>query len=670
MAGIACPTCARSVDSLPHHFARHPECNPIKAERAPPPRAASSTAGEGAASHFKTRFERKVNIDYANLRYKCFVDTSHIGQFHSCAVGWMGAFSEEAIDAMSAAKTLSEAIRNFKAVVDVAESVMKKYQSQAQRDAYLINTVKVPFIKPSAYNPGQPYEFRKHAAKLSLSQTLGRILQNDKAAREAIIAKSEEWKTGALHCVRATQLVDIADGWRCRSHPHLMRTATPEEVKRRVIRVGLGIHNDDVTLVNGIGTKKGEHKESVTSADFLNLPANMRKSHEYKVLLSIVNSKFLKCRGGMEWSICGVDEHGKETVTDSLAAELRQCSFSMELPDDQSLTGFSNFPVEVYFILAYTDWLANAALGYTPELTQSEHPCGDCLWVSKAAQKRQRGATAPRTLSGKSFERRSHEKMKATAQRLKKANLSKTELEKQMKAAGISKLTCVLDEDRIPGADSVLSKPPDVMHLYGAGLTRIEACHCNEIMFKKPALLAVSDPWKKLNENIEKLNRSLPRGKRLPKLYPQVYGEHPAMCTTQRAVRCAARRLRAPRRAQRRGPVAVTSRVQDLADPLSPLLPPPSSPFPPLTLCLLPCLPSPPHISAQGQEAQRAASGPQCFRDAPLRHALHHHLRGRALRGRKAAPVLAELDGALRCREALPSARLRRARRRRSRVPH
>ena len=66
-------------------------------------------------------------------------------------------------------------------------------------------------------------------------------------------------------------------------------------------------------------------------------------------------------------------------------------------------------------------------------------------------------------------------------------------------------------------------KPPDVMHLYGAGLTRIEGAHCIEILFKEGAGLAVAKPWDKLNANIISLNRSLPRGKRIPKLYPQVY---------------------------------------------------------------------------------------------------------------------------------------------------
>ena len=50
------------------------------------------------------------------------------------------------------------------------------------------------------------------------------------------------------------------------------------------------------------------------------------------MLLSVVNSKHLKEKGGLLWSVCGVDEKGEETVSDSLASEFRMCSFPIELP--------------------------------------------------------------------------------------------------------------------------------------------------------------------------------------------------------------------------------------------------------------------------------------------------------------------------------------------------
>ena len=48
------------------------------------------------------------------------------------------------------------------------------------------------------FNKHAPEEFRKHAAKLSLSQLAGRILQNDERARKLIIAKSTD-DSGRVH---------------------------------------------------------------------------------------------------------------------------------------------------------------------------------------------------------------------------------------------------------------------------------------------------------------------------------------------------------------------------------------------------------------------------------------------------------------------------------------
>jgi hypothetical protein len=168
---------------------------------------------------------------------------------------------------------------------------------------------------------------------------LGRILQHDSEARKIIKAKSDEWMRGDKHMIKADVYTDITDGWRCRSHEHLMRKATAAELEENVIRIGLGVHNDDVTFANPIGTKRGEHKDSITDATILNLPLIKRHSFEYIMLLSVVNSKTLKDRGGLEWSFCGVNEKGAETVKDSLAAELRACEFSLMLPNDADPMG-------------------------------------------------------------------------------------------------------------------------------------------------------------------------------------------------------------------------------------------------------------------------------------------------------------------------------------------
>jgi hypothetical protein len=126
-----------------------------------------------------------------------------------------------------------------------------------------------------------------------------------------------------------------------------------------VIRIGIGVHNDDVTFANPIGTKRGEHKDSITDGSIINLPLIKRHSFEYILLLSVVNSKTVKERGGVEWSFCGVNEKGQETVKDSLAAEFRACSFSINLPNDADPTGADiSHRVELYAMpLSDSDYL-------------------------------------------------------------------------------------------------------------------------------------------------------------------------------------------------------------------------------------------------------------------------------------------------------------------------
>ena len=516
-----CPCCRAPCADLAKHYGHSRACS-MESEKAPAPRAQPTTVGVEADSQFKAKFARALNLGYAALRYKRFIDTSHLDAFHEHAIEWIDLLFEAVVDAAASAACISEAVPNMRRMFLEGRSVLVEYQSEAMRDAYLTKTLKIPYIKPMPYTTDVD-EFHKFAAKLSLRDVLGRILQHDSEARKIIKAKSDEWMKGEKHMVKSDTYTDITDGWRCRSHEHLMRKATAAEISENVIRIGLGVHNDDVTFANPIGTKRGEHKDSITDATILNLPLIKRHSFEYIMLLSVVNSKTLKDRGGLEWSFCGVNEKGAETVKDSLAAELRACEFSLMLPNDADPMG-PDIPhrVQLYFIIFEGDWLAAAAMGYTPESTSATYPCAECMWVSKAARKRGRSGEARPRL-------RTHADLAATAARLTAARLSKSALEEQMAAAGINALTCVLQADRIPGADSVRDKPGDIMHIYGAGIIRPESAHALEILFKpgskKCPSLAVDGAWDKLNENITKLNAGLPRGKRVPKMAPQRKGK-------------------------------------------------------------------------------------------------------------------------------------------------
>ena len=48
------------------------------------------------------------------------------------------------------------------------------------------------------------------------------------------------------------------------------------------------------------------------------------------MLLSVVQAKLAKAKGGMSWVISGLDEHGQQVVDDCLAAEMRELEAVLE----------------------------------------------------------------------------------------------------------------------------------------------------------------------------------------------------------------------------------------------------------------------------------------------------------------------------------------------------
>jgi hypothetical protein len=167
-----CPSCEAACGSLAQHFRRSPLCNPVPSEQPPPPAAPPSTAGVEADDHFKNKLARRVNLDYATLRYKKFIETSHCSAFHACAIGWIDMLFEAALDVAAEASNVPEAVHTMRELFADGRKVLTDYQSQAARDAYLLRVIKVPYIKPMPFSPSAPEEFRKFAAKLSYIQVL------------------------------------------------------------------------------------------------------------------------------------------------------------------------------------------------------------------------------------------------------------------------------------------------------------------------------------------------------------------------------------------------------------------------------------------------------------------------------------------------------------------
>lgn len=137
--------------------------------------------------------------------------------------------------------------------------------------------------------------------------------------------------------------------------------------------------------------------------------------------------------------------------------------------------------LEAFFVVGSADWLAARALGYGPESTSALQPCGECDWQK----------TQPVTLEGKVAKTHAAN-LKAARDILKCGDATMAKRKTMMQAAMINKLTCALDY--VPGADSVEGVPPDTMHVWLAGLSRVEGSWKDKVLLTNGARCAITDP--------------------------------------------------------------------------------------------------------------------------------------------------------------------------------
>ena len=71
-----------------------------------------------------------------------------------------------------------------------------------------------------------------------------------------------------------------------------------------------------------------------------------------------------------------------------------------------------------------------------------------------------------------------------TIESLRESKLTQTELTKQLQKNGYNKLYFALDPKYIPDVDTILDRPPDIMHIYGCGITRHEGGKLFKILFE------------------------------------------------------------------------------------------------------------------------------------------------------------------------------------------
>ena len=94
--------------------------------------------------------------------------------------------------------SVGEAQTAVRGTFQAVARVLANAHSAKRRAAYNKAVLKVPYVEPRLYRSVTLAEAKKGAVQFSLIELLGRLLQTSKAARDAIITKSEEWKTGTV----------------------------------------------------------------------------------------------------------------------------------------------------------------------------------------------------------------------------------------------------------------------------------------------------------------------------------------------------------------------------------------------------------------------------------------------------------------------------------------
>ena len=115
------------------------------------------------------------------------------------------------------------------------------------------------------------------------------FLQECTAARKAVVAASEQWKTGDLFQKIPQVLHDLTDGTRFRNWEAVCGKASPAE--EQDLRIVLHVWTDEFTPIDGLSQKAREHKYGAVLACLVNLPHQMRHYVDNFLLLGLYNSR-------------------------------------------------------------------------------------------------------------------------------------------------------------------------------------------------------------------------------------------------------------------------------------------------------------------------------------------------------------------------------------------
>lgn len=515
MSLFDCPQCHRRCKDLVQHFRENSACD-FLAKEEPPNAAAPAVQTSERHALLRHQYVSRLVKDFRELHYEKFVSASAYDEWMSRESRKFDMIEEFILAELRIRGCGAIAMQVVRESFGVVQQASNKYLSKDAITAYMVHTLRTPYVVPTPLDPTTTtHKWRKHAASLSLRSLISRQLQHSKEARRAILAKSDDWKTGKYYKLIPPIMSDVSHGAKVRNSWVMAPSDDPEEV-----RLLLQVHNDDVTFVNPIGTKRGEHKYSITSVANLNLPGSMRFSWEYIMMLSVVNSKVVKAEG-MSYVLCGIGKDGAVKFTESHAAEFRELEkgFELEIPDDQGRVRMVR--VRAMLVNVASDWLACQGLGPNPESTSADYCCDKCWWKSFAADMRETGSK--RQLGGCTERATAHklricEEQRATIAilRASRATSSKAAHAASLRENGLSKLYYALDPEYIPGIDSILDRPGDIMHIYGCGLAAIESGMFLKLALEGRVPLARGG-YEEFNRRTKKLQ--LPKDKRLPNLH-------------------------------------------------------------------------------------------------------------------------------------------------------
>lgn len=191
-------------------------------------------------------------------------------------------------------------------------------------------------------------------------------------------------------------------------------------------------------------------------------------------------------------------------------------------------------------MVSTADYPAAATYGPWVGSTSARHPCRHCRWtrpnklldsddedsdedagdaragarstLTRVQQLEERGSFYTASLEEYNWSQVSSEIDEI------KAITSKKDRKARMAGCGFNKLVFPLHPDYIPDVDPTRMQPQDIMHLFLCGITRHELYHLLEHLVKHKFVT-----WEAINNKVSTMR--IPKGKRIPKLYPAAKGK-------------------------------------------------------------------------------------------------------------------------------------------------